>query len=91
MHQRKEPSMNISKIRKIISEEGIEFSFSGLISQSLAEFMVETASVQFDLARHDSNATKNMHLIAIEQLQNIMNYSDQKYIQDGNKSRYNKI
>jgi len=72
--------MNISKIRNVMQEEGIVFSFSGMISQSLTEFMIETASEQFDKDGYDAKITKSMFLIAIEQLQNVMSYSKQKHI-----------
>ena len=69
-----------------MAEEGIVFSFSGMISQSLTSFMVETAKSQFDEKGEDSSMTRNMFLIAVEQLQNIMSYSKEKNIEDG--SRY---
>ncbi|MDD2698889.1 MAG: SiaB family protein kinase [Arcobacteraceae bacterium] len=77
--------MNISKIRQLMDDEGIVFSFSGLISQSLTEFMVETASKQFADDGYDKTMIKSMFLIAIEQLQNVMSYSKQKHIQTGNR------
>lgn len=77
--------MNISKIRQVMDEEGILFSFSGIISQSLTEFMVETASKQFLDSGFDKMLIKNMFLISIEQLQNVMSYSKQKSINSGNK------
>lgn len=77
--------MNISKIRKIMAEEGIVFSFSGMISQSLTSYMVETAKSQLDEKGEDSKITRNMFLIAIEQLQNIMSYSKEKNISDNNR------
>jgi len=78
--------MNISKIRNVMSEEGIVFSFSGMISQSLTSFMVETAKDQLDEKGEDSKMTRNMFLVAVEQLQNIMSYSKEKNVHDG--SRY---
>ncbi len=77
--------MNISKIRKIMSEEGIVFSFSGMISQSLTSFMLETAKTQLEDTGENSKMTRTMFLIAIEQLQNIMSYSQEKNIRSGNK------
>ena len=78
--------MNISKIRKVMAEEGIVFSFSGMISQSLTSFMVETATSQLDEKGEDSKMTRNMFLVAVEQLQNIMSYSKEK--DTGNGSVY---
>lgn len=77
--------MNISKIRKVMAEEGIVFSFSGMISQSLTSFMVETARTQIEDRSEDAKMARNMFLIAVEQLQNIMSYSKNKDIKDGYK------
>ncbi len=74
--------MNISKIRSVMEDEGIVFSFSGMISQSLTEFMIETAASQFENDGHTKTTTKSMFLIAIEQLQNVMSYSKAKQIED---------
>jgi len=76
--------MNISKIREVMAKEGIVFSFSGMISQSLTSFMVETAKKQLEEMGENAKMTRNMFLIAIEQLQNIMSYSKEKDIIDGN-------
>jgi len=68
-----------------MAEEGIVFSFSGMISQSLTSFMVETAKIQLQERGEDGKLIRNMFLIAIEQLQNIMSYSKDKDIGDGTK------
>ena len=77
--------MNMKKIREIMADEGIVFSFSGMISQSLTSFMVETAKVQLEDMGEDAKMIRNMFLVSIEQLQNIMSYSKEKNIQEGNK------
>jgi hypothetical protein len=77
--------MNISKIRKIMAQEGIVFSFSGIISQSLTSFMVENAKFQLEERGEDTKMTRAMFLIAVEQLQNIMSYSNNKNTSDGSK------
>ena len=77
--------MNVSKIRKVLSEEGIVFSFTGMISQSLTSFMVETAKAELEEMGEDSKMTRNMFLIAVEQLQNIMSYSKEKQVINGSK------
>lgn len=77
--------MNIAKIRKVMVEEDIVFSFSGMISQSLTSFMVETAKTQIEERGEDSKLTRSMFLIAVEQLQNIMSYSKEKDIQEDSK------
>ncbi len=77
--------MDISKIRKVMNEEGVVFSFSGMISQSLTSFMLETAKTQLEDNGEDAKMIRSMFLIAIEQLQNIMSYSKEKDIHDGNR------
>ncbi|NOQ31436.1 MAG: hypothetical protein GQ570_09960 [Helicobacteraceae bacterium] len=77
--------MDISRVRTVMEEEGIVFSFSGMISQSLTSFMVETAKSQLEEQGHDAKITRNMFLIAIEQLQNIMSYAKDKHIESGCK------
>lgn len=78
--------MNISKIRTIMQEEGIVFSFSGMISQSLTSFMVETAKNQLQEQGEDAKVTRTIFAIAIEQLQNIMSYSKNR--DTSNRSKY---
>jgi hypothetical protein len=68
-----------------MDQEGIVFSFSGTISQSITSIMVETAKQQLEDSGENSKMTRNMFLIAVEQLQNIMSYSNAKSIQDGNR------
>ena len=70
--------MNISKIRTLMAQEGIVFSFSGLISQELTSFMIESVRIQFEIQGEDRKMVRSMFHIAIEQLQNIMNYSRNK-------------
>ena len=77
--------MNISKIRTVMTEEGVIFSFSGLISQSLTSFMIKTAQAQLEDMKEDGKVIKTLFLIAIEQLQNVMSYSKNKHIENGNK------
>lgn len=77
--------MNISRIRTVMAEEGIVFSFSGMISQTLTSFMVETAKAQLETMGENDKMTRNMFLVSIEQLQNIMSYSKHKNIHENNK------
>jgi len=77
--------MNISKIRTIMAQEGIVFSFSGMISQSLTAFMLETAKSQLEEKGEDSKVIRNMCLLSIEQLQNIMSYSKNRNISNSSK------
>jgi len=77
--------MNVSNMRSVMSNEGVLFSFSGMISQSLVSFMVETGREQFEYKIEDSKIIHKMFIVAIEQLQNIMSYSRDKDITDANK------
>ncbi len=70
--------MNRSKLRSLINEEGIIFSFSGLISQSLTSFMIRTVQDQLDETITDTTMKKAIFLISAEQLQNVMSYSKNK-------------
>ncbi len=77
--------MDISKIRTVMEEEGVVFSFSGMISQTLTSFMLETAKTQLEDSGEDTKMIRSMFLIAIEQLQNVMSYSKERDIHQGNK------
>lgn len=77
--------MNIAKIRELMAEEKIVFSFSGMISQSLITLMIESLKNQFESTGEDYKIVRNMFHIAIEQLQNIMSYSKDKNILEGNR------
>ena len=68
-----------------MAKEGIVFSFSGMISQSLTSFMVESAKLQLEDMGENAKMTRVMFAIAIEQLQNIMSYSKEKNVIDENK------
>lgn len=70
--------MNRSKLRFLINDEGIVFSFSGLISQSLTAFMIKTVQEQLDETITDTTMKKAIFLISAEQLQNVMSYSKNK-------------
>jgi hypothetical protein len=77
--------MNIIPIIETMNQEGILFSFSGIISQSLTSFMVETAKEQLESKISDSKLLRTIFVIAIEQLQNIMSYSKDKQQESHNK------
>ncbi len=77
--------MNILKVRKVMDQEGIVFSFFGMISQSLTEFMIETAEKQFEAEGHDKKSIKSMFFISIEMLQNVMTYSKERLEKKGNR------
>jgi|GEM_PF-1180902 len=78
--------MKTPKLRALIHEEGIIFSFSGLISQSLTSFMNEAVKEQLEELVEDRNTQKAIFLIIAEQLQNIMSYSSNKQVGAGQKN-----
>jgi len=73
----------MSKLRTLIHEEGIIFSFSGLISQSLTTFIIKAVQEQLEELIKDSSIQKAIFLIITEQLQNIMSYSSNKHVAVG--------
>jgi len=77
--------MNISKIRHIMAEEKVLFSFSGMISQSLTTLMIESVKDQFESTGNDHKVVRSIFHIAIEQLQNIMSYAEGRNILEGNR------
>jgi hypothetical protein len=76
--------MKISKIRHVMLEEGILFSFSGMVSQTLTTAIVESVEAQFESYGNNSTIINTISYFIIEQLQNIMSYSKNN-IKDSNK------
>lgn len=75
--------MNISKIRQIMIEDNIIFSFSGMISQDVVDFLIQGISKQLENDGNDKTTVRSMFTITIEMLQNIMSYSNSKVIENG--------
>lgn len=75
--------MNVPKIRQIMIEDNIIFSFSGLISQDVIEFLIKGISKQLENDGNDKTTVRSMFTITIEMLQNIMSYSKSKTTENG--------
>jgi hypothetical protein len=67
--------MHISKIRKLIHEEDIIFSFSGQVSQALIEFIIAITEEKL-ATQMDKVDMKKLFIVAIEQLQNVINNAE---------------
>lgn len=68
--------MITSRMREIITQESVLFSFYGALSQPFIDFFLSTISKQS--AKSDNKSTiKALIIIAIEQVQNMMNYSQE--------------
>ncbi len=74
--------MNLLEIRKIMEQEGIIFSFTGLISQKMLVGIVETVKKELLELGAKNSVVNAIFSIAIEQMQNIMSYSSDKKIID---------
>lgn len=72
--------MDILAIRKTMSEDGIIFSFGGLVSQNILVSIVQTIQEELSLLGVSNNTINAIFIIAIEQMQNIMSYSRDKHI-----------
>jgi hypothetical protein len=68
-----------------MEDEGILFSFSGMISQHFTEFLMDKVRVQLAEELNDRNSVKSIFVISIELLQNIMSYSKDIHIKKGNR------
>jgi len=79
--------MVVSQIREIINKEGVCFVFYGSLSQSFINFFLETIGEQFKQKGIEKNLSKAVTIIAIEQIQNIMNYSQEEVISSIGKCR----
>jgi hypothetical protein len=85
MEYLKGKGMSIDKVVEVMTKEGVIFSFSGMISQSMVEFMIENAGKQLEAQKEDRSVVNSIFIIAIEQLQNIMSYSKERNIGEGNR------
>ena len=68
--------MQILKIKDLLRNENVLFSFSGTISQSILTGMAET--IEEELSAQEDIDTKSIHsifVIFVEMMQNIMSYS----------------
>jgi len=77
--------MNFSKIRDVIEQEEIFFSYSGIISQSLTTSIEEITNLQLADRNEDKKIARYIFLISVEQLQNMMSYSVGRKTLEGNR------
>ena len=67
-----------------LKEEGIIFSFSGPVSQSLLEGIGETLRQKMNLEETSTTVTQKVFSIFVELMQNVINYSAEKGLVDEN-------
>ena len=68
----------IQRFYEQLKEEGIIFSFSGPVSQSLLEGIGETLRQKMTLEETSTNVTQKVFSIFVELMQNVINYSAEK-------------
>jgi hypothetical protein len=69
--------MVVSTLRQTVTKEGVFFAFYGALSQPFMNFFIDTVTKQFEQSHVDKKIYKSLIIIAIEQVQNIMNYSQE--------------
>jgi hypothetical protein len=69
---------HIQRFYEQLKEEGIIFSFSGPISQSLLEGIGETLRQKMSLEETSTSVTQKVFSIFVELMQNVINYSAEK-------------
>ena len=68
----------IQKFYEQLKDEGIVFSFTGPVSQSLLEGIGETLRKKMTLEETSTNVTQKVFSIFVELMQNVINYSAEK-------------
>ncbi len=69
---------HIQKFYEQLKEEGIIFSFSGPVSQSLLEGIGQTLRQKMTLEETSTSVTHKVFSIFVEVMQNVINYSAEK-------------
>lgn len=69
---------HIQKFYEQLKKEGIIFSFSGPVSQSLLEGIGETLRQKMSLEETSTSVTQKVFSIFVEVMQNVINYSAEK-------------
>jgi hypothetical protein len=69
---------HIQKFYEQLKDEGIIFSFSGPVSQSLLEGIGETLRQKMTLEETSTSVTQKVFSIFVELMQNVINYSAEK-------------
>jgi len=74
--------MNLNQLRTILQEEKIIFSFSGTVTQSLVVGIAKSMKHELEKRGEENSIIDSIFSIVVEQLQNIMSYSQEKESQD---------
>lgn len=74
--------MDTTKIREIMLNKGIIFSFGGLISQDVIVSIVNNIKSELKIHGAVDSVINSIFLVVIEQMQNVMSYSKDKKIKD---------
>ena len=82
--------MKLLEFKKFLQVEDIIFAYNGNISQRLISDVegIIFESIETHQDKIQSKIIRNIFLIAIEQLQNIKNYSADKVLKDEEKNIY---
>ena len=70
--------MNMITFKEILDKEGIIFSFSGTISQSILSTIAETIEKELLTAGISFTLIQNIFAVFTEQMQNMMSYSHER-------------
>ena len=70
--------MDMYQLRKLLEKEGIIFSFSGTISQSIVSSVAETIEQELISVGTGTTIIHNIFAVLTEQMQNIMSHSQDK-------------
>lgn len=75
-------------LKDFAQEKGILFFYSGYFSQRVLLATGEVIRQKMDVEHLDQNVTKKVFSIFVEQVQNIIRYSDEKIAEDDQEMRY---
>jgi tRNA A37 threonylcarbamoyltransferase TsaD len=70
--------MNMMIFKEILDKEGVIFSFSGTISQSILSSIAETIEKEMHSNDVSYSVVQNIFAVFTEQMQNIMSYSNER-------------
>ena len=70
-------NVNVFDLYKTLRQNDILFCFSGSISQSTVEGLGHTLRTHLERQEASSKATRNVFAILVEQMQNVINYSQE--------------
>lgn len=73
---------NVHEFHVDLTRKGIIFCFSGPISQDVIEGIGGTLRQKMELEDTDLNTTQKVFSIFVEQMQNVVNYSADRVVQD---------